>query len=98
VGSIVVDGSENEMAGARLRWVIVDDRYQGRGIGKELLRRSLDFCREAGFSVVYLWTVEGLPQSRALYDRAGFLVAERIADARYSVPRVNLRLELDLDD
>jgi GNAT superfamily N-acetyltransferase len=96
VGSIAVGGSQVEQSGARLRWVIVDQDYQGMGLGKELLRRALDFCRDAGFSRVFLWTVEGLPQSLALYERAGFRVVERIPDDRYSVPLINLLLEMKL--
>jgi GNAT superfamily N-acetyltransferase len=96
VGSIAIDGTQTERAGARLRWVIVDEAYQGRRIGRELLQRALAFCREAEFDTVYLWTVEGLPQSLALYESTGFRIVERHPDARYSVPRVNLRLEMKL--
>jgi len=93
VGSIAVEGSHREQPGARLRWVIVEPAFHGRGIGKALLGRALDFCRAAGFGRVFLWTVEGLPESLGLYLKAGFRVIDRIPDARYSVPRVNLLLE-----
>jgi GNAT superfamily N-acetyltransferase len=96
IGSIAVEGSQTERPGARLRWVIVDEAYQGLGIGKELLTRALSFCRRAGFSRVFLWTVEGLPQSLGLYTKAGFRVVDRFPDDRYSVPRVNLLMEMDL--
>lgn len=96
VGSIAVDGGQTERPGARLRWVIVEEGYHGRGIGKDLLARALAFCRAAGFDRVYLWTVEGLPQSFGLYERTGFRVVERTPDDRYSVPHVHLRMELDL--
>jgi GNAT superfamily N-acetyltransferase len=96
IGSIAVEGSQAERPGARLRWVIVEEANHGRGIGKELLRRALEFCRGAGFSTVFVWTVEGLPQSLGLYTKAGFRVVDRFPDDRYSVPRVNLLLELDL--
>jgi GNAT superfamily N-acetyltransferase len=93
VGSIAVEGSQREQPGARRRWVIVEPAYHGRGIGKELLRRALAFCEGAGFSRVFLWTVEGLPESLALYQKAGFRVVDRFPDDRYGVPRVNLLLE-----
>jgi len=96
VGSIAVEGSQAERSGARIRWVIVDEASQGRGIGKELLNRALAFCRDAGFSTAYLWTVEGLPQALGLYERAGFRTVERFSDDRYSVPRVNLLMESPL--
>jgi hypothetical protein len=46
---------------------------------------------------VFLWTVDGLPASRAMYDRAGFRVVERVDDARYTVPLPSVRMELALD-
>jgi hypothetical protein len=39
---------------------------------------------------------QGLPTSRAMYERAGFRVVERVEDARYSVPRTSIRMELTL--
>jgi GNAT superfamily N-acetyltransferase len=97
VGSIAVDGSQAERPGARLRWVIVEDLSRGRGIGKQLLRRALDFCMEAGFTSAFLWTVEGLPESLALYARHGFRIVERVADDRYTVPRLNLRMQTEFE-
>jgi GNAT superfamily N-acetyltransferase len=77
--------------------MIVDEAFHGRGIGKRLLERALSFCRQAGYHSVFLWTVEGLPQSFALYERAGFHVVERTPDERYGLPRVHLELEMALD-
>ena len=81
---------------AQLRWVIVDPAWQGRGAGRALLQAALDWCRERGVEICFLWTVEGLPTSRAMYERAGFRVVERVEDARYSVPRTSIRMELTL--
>lgn len=96
VGCIAVEGAQTERAGARLRWYLLMPEYHGQGIGKALLTRALDFCRDRRFEKVYLWTVEGLPLSRALYEKAGFEIVERIEDDRYTVPHVNLRMELPL--
>jgi len=97
VGSIAIDGSQEERPGeARLRWFLLDEAFQGRGIGRHMLERSLDFCRRQGFSTVYLWTVEGLAPSRHLYEQAGFRVVERFIDSRYTVEHTQLRFELPL--
>lgn len=71
-GAVAIDGREADEEGARLRWFIVPPKFQGRGIGSGLIQRALDFCREAGFKKVYLWTFEGLDEARSLYERAGF--------------------------
>jgi GNAT superfamily N-acetyltransferase len=89
-----VDGSEPDAA--RLRWFLTDPKHQGQGIGGRLLRQTLGFCRDAGFSSVYLWTAEGLPQSWGMYERAGFRVTERHPDTRYTVPLTHVRMEIDL--
>jgi GNAT superfamily N-acetyltransferase len=96
VGSISVIGREHGPDGAQLRFFIVDPTYHGRGAGKALLARALAWCRERGFSKAFLWTVDGLPQSRRLYEKAGFQVVERCPDDRYTVHRDNLKMELVL--
>jgi GNAT superfamily N-acetyltransferase len=97
VGSIAIDGTQSERPGqARLRWYLLDEAHQGRGIGNTLLKQALAFCRERDFPLIYLWTVEGLPQSLHLYEKAGFRVVERFNDSRYTVEHTQLRLEMPL--
>jgi GNAT superfamily N-acetyltransferase len=97
VSSIAVNGSRSERTdAARLRWFLTESAHQGRGIGSRLLRQALGFCRDAGFTSVYLWTVEGLPQSWGMYEHAGFRVTERHPDSRYTVPRIHVRMEMGL--
>ncbi len=74
-GAIAIDGVLGG-EGARLRWFIVDEGLQGQGVGQALISRALTFCRAAGHSRVFLWTFEGLNAARALYERAGFSLAE----------------------
>ena len=78
-GSVAIDGREGETEGARLRWFIVVPALQGTGLGKDLLRRAVDFCRQEGFRRVYLWTFEGLDAARALYEGEGFRLCQEHA-------------------
>lgn len=94
IGYIVVAGSRPERSGARLRWFLVDERYRGQGIGRELLTRAIDFCREQGFKSAWLWTMEHLERARRLYAAAGF---EYVADSTIDIPEHGLILELTLD-
>ncbi|MHC1711782.1 MAG: GNAT family N-acetyltransferase [Solidesulfovibrio sp.] len=96
VGSISILGREQGPDCAQLRFFIVDPAYHGRGAGKALLARALAWCRERGFLKAFLWTVDGLPQSRTLYEKTGFQVVERCPDDRYTVYRDNLKMELIL--
>jgi len=98
VGCIAILGTLSERPGeARLRWFLLEESSQGQGIGSRMLARALEFCREQGFPTVYLWTVEGLPGSLHLYEKAGFRIVEPFADARYGLEHTNLRLEKPLD-
>jgi RimJ/RimL family protein N-acetyltransferase len=70
VGGIFIDG--HDPAGARLRWFIIDPRYQGYGLGNRLLTAAMDFCRQRQFPRVYLTTFAGLNSARHLYEKCGF--------------------------
>jgi GNAT superfamily N-acetyltransferase len=95
-GSISMLGHDPSLDGVQLRFFIVDPNYHGRGAGKALLSAALEWCVERGFRKVFLWTVDNLPQSRGLYEKAGFRVTERCHDSRYTLPLDSLKFELIL--
>ncbi len=75
-GSITIDGLKAEGEGAHLRWFIVSDSFQGRGVGRKLIDAATDFCRKNGYKRAYLWTFEGLNAARHLYETTGFRLIE----------------------
>ena len=75
-GSVAIDGGDAAIQGARLRWFIVAPAFQGSGIGKALLEESIQFCKEAGYKRVFLWTFEGLETARYLYESVGFRLCQ----------------------
>ena len=75
-GSVAIDGSDAGNQGARLRWFIVTPAFQGRGIGKALLGKSVQFCKEVGHKRVFLWTFEGLDTARYLYESVGLCLCQ----------------------
>ena len=58
----------------QLRWVLVDPTARGAGLGKELVNRAMQYCRDSGCNEVFLETTDGLPESQALYESLGFEV------------------------
>lgn len=96
VGSIAIIGRNPGQDGVQLRFFIVDPAWHGHGVGKALLHKALAWCRERGYGKVFLWTVDGLPASRRLYEKAGFRIVAREPDDRYTVLRDNLKMVLDL--
>ncbi len=50
--------------------LIVIPKYQGKGIGSNLLDQLLDHCRSEGLRIVWLFSVPG---KMAFYERYGFI-------------------------
>jgi GNAT superfamily N-acetyltransferase len=96
VGSVAIVGTEAGTKGARLRWLIVEQEYQGCGIGKSLMRLAIDFCRKAGFSRVYLTTFTGLDAARHLYEQNGFKLVEEQEDCTWGKILLEQKFELTL--
>lgn len=69
---------------AQFRWFLLDEEYQGKGIGGRLINASLDFCRENNYKTVFLWTFKGLASARTLYDRAGFVLTKEKLNTEWS--------------
>ena len=74
VGSIAIVRAGEDTA--QLRWVALDDKYHGRGIGKKLMDTAMGFCRDKGYKHVFLWTVDILYAARHLYEVYGFKLTE----------------------
>ena len=91
-GSIAITSKEAALEGARLRWFIVTPEFQGRGIGRRLIREAVGFCREEGYRRVYLWTFKGLDRAHALYVSEGFqLSAEHTSGSGEPDHRADVR-------
>jgi N-acetylglutamate synthase and related acetyltransferases len=75
VGSVAIVQSESSVA--KLRWFIVSPAYQGEGVGKKLLDTAMQFCREQGYTHVFLWTFQELETARYLYKKYGFVQTEQ---------------------
>jgi GNAT superfamily N-acetyltransferase len=80
VGAVAIDGSGAKTSGARLRWFIVDPKYQGRGVGKKLLSEAIIFCKKARICRIYLYSFAGLDPARHLYEKFGFVLCEEKED------------------
>jgi N-acetylglutamate synthase-like GNAT family acetyltransferase len=57
--------------------VAVPPAHRGKGVGRALLELAEAEARRAGFDSIYLFTHEGLVESRALYERIGYVEYER---------------------
>lgn len=74
VGSIAITKSSDTIS--QLRWFVLDEDYQGMGIGKKLMETALNFCNEKNYQHVFLWTVSTLNTARYLYQKYNFRKTE----------------------
>jgi N-acetylglutamate synthase-like GNAT family acetyltransferase len=94
VGSIVIDGQEDQTA--MLRFFLVHPEARGRGLGQELMNRALAFCREHSFKSVFLWTLSDLKTAIHIYQQSGFACTERHTHEVWGALRTEERYDLVL--
>lgn len=78
IGSITIKGINDDCEQAQLIWYIMDEDFIGYGVGGKLIQKALDFCKEAHYQKIFLWTFKGLNLAENLYLKNGFsLKAEK---------------------
>jgi len=82
IGSIAITKANESVA--QLRWFVLDERYQGLGIGKKLIETALNFCKDNQFEHVFLWTVSTLETARYLYNKYNFTLTEEKANFEWT--------------
>lgn len=96
VGSITLDGSDPELAPrqAHLRWFIISEDVQSKGLGKSLMRETINFAKNAGYASIYLTTFKGLGAAAKLYDSFGFELSAEDEGDTWGRKVVEQRFEL----
>jgi len=89
----IVKFSEKE---AQLRWLLLHPEVRGRGLGRQLVEDALDFCRDVGYSSVFLWTVNTLPIAAQLYQSVGFRQTDELTHELWGSTVTEVRYELAL--
>lgn len=95
-GSIIIDGTKAHTEGAHLRWFILSEAIQGKGFGKLLISKAIDFCKEKKYPRVYLWTFQGLNSARFLYEKSGFQLTHTQEGTQWGTKVLEQRFELSL--
>jgi GNAT superfamily N-acetyltransferase len=94
VGSVlIVERPENQ---AQLRLLFADDSVRGVGLGRWLVEESVRYSREAGFELVYLWTVAGLDRAKSVYESLGFVKVEEKIIEEWGHKTTEIRYDLKL--
>ncbi len=63
--------------------IFVIKSYQGRGIGQELLRYAIEYCRNMGFDGIYVLTDCLNFRAKRLFKKFGFIVLDEDRDESF---------------
>lgn len=63
--------------------------YQGRGIGQELLRYAIEYCRSMGFEGIYVLTECLNFRAKRLFKKFGFVVLDEDGDETFMYLKLN---------
>lgn len=88
IGSILLIDRGSE---AQLRYFFLEPDYRGKGLGKELMARCMQFARECNYRSVYLWTTSELHAAAKLYTAFGFQLAEEHPSGSFGKPVIEQR-------
>jgi GNAT superfamily N-acetyltransferase len=94
VGSVFI--CEREGNAAQLRLLFVDHAVRGHGLGRWLVEAAVDYCRDAGFARLYLWTVAGLDRALGIYESLGLRKTEQIEQEDWGRVSTEMRYEVEL--
>jgi GNAT superfamily N-acetyltransferase len=94
VGSVLICELPGDIA--QLRLLFADKSIRGSGLGRWLVQDSVQYCREAGFRKVFLWTVDGLGRAISIYRSIGFEQTEEKIQLAWGRESRELRFDLEL--
>lgn len=95
IGSVAIIGHSAKEA--QLRWFLVHPVFRGAGIGRKLLDSALQYCRQKGYTRVYLLTTEVQQQAIAMYKKAGFRLVSSVPVKMWGSAFKEERYELVLE-
>ncbi|MDO4272132.1 MAG: bifunctional helix-turn-helix transcriptional regulator/GNAT family N-acetyltransferase [Eubacteriales bacterium] len=93
-GCIAITHTEENVA--QLRYFFLEPELRGLGVGTNLIKTALDFCRRKKYSHVFLWTVSAQEVARKLYKNAGFKITETSKNESWGNSVLEERWDLDL--
>ena len=94
VGSVaIIRSSEKE---AQLRWLLLHPNARGHGIGRTLVEGAVQFCRDYGYSSVFLLTISALTAAARLYKSVGFRLTEEKTHKFWGTTVTAQRYDLEL--
>lgn len=92
VGSIGIVSTDKITA--QLRWFLIEPEFRGIGLGRQLMTKAIDYCKQKKFRLVFLWTKQNLEVAHHLYSSFGFALVEQVENNAWKKGVVEERWEL----
>ena len=73
----------------------VTKKFQGKGVGRMLMKKSLEFARNSHAKEIFLVTNDKLLPALELYKSSGFILDTNYDDNRYDRGNTKLKLKLN---
>ncbi len=96
VGSIAAVSTEEGIV--QLRWFLIEPEYRGSGLGRQLMKTAMEYCKRKKFRQVYLWTFQDLKAARHLYKSFGFSLTEQAESDTWKSGVVEERWDMVLNN
>jgi len=94
VGAIAIIKVDHNSA--QLRWFIIDPKFRGFGLGRNLMTTAVSFCKSQNYKTVFLLTIDFLKAARYLYQNFGFELTESKSHFLWGKDLTEERWELKL--
>lgn len=78
VGTVGIKSIEG--LGCELKSLYLDNHYQGKNLGYQLIVVAVEYAKEEGYHAMYLDTMSSYEKAIRLYERVGFRQTERYND------------------
>lgn len=83
---------------AQLRWFLIEPEFRGCGLGRKLVSKVIEFCKQKNYNHVFLWTFKGLDTARHLYEEVGFTLTEEKENNTWKNQLIEQRWDVTLRD
>lgn len=103
VGSACLDGRPHPDAGTdtrglsrvsgRVRFIILDPAFAGKGMGKRLVGDMVTWADRVGYQHLWLTTFEGLHAARHLYEANDFTLTDAYPGETYGIQMTEQRFD-----
>lgn len=94
MGSIAIAKVDNKTA--QLRYFLLEPGERGKGLGNKLVDMALGFCRDKGYTHVFLETISALKTARHIYKSKGFRITHTHENPEWGKDVCEERWDLDL--